>query len=115
MSSLKYEEIGPIDRSAAITTFEGGDFELIARTLIALGLHDSDWRWVQQQGLRFLSHSSELVVRAAILSIAHSARVNRATDKDVVVRALQFIAVDLRYADRVQDALDDIDHYVKDR
>ena len=113
MHALKYEEIGPVSHAEAQASFGSGDVQLIARTLIALGLHDGDWKWVQQQGLRFLSHNSEVVVSAAILSLAHTARVNRSIDKGEVVRALQAIATDPRYAGKVQDALDDIDMYVK--
>lgn len=90
-----------------------GDYKRMAVTLIALGLHDSDWRWVQEQGLRFLSHDSEIVVSAAILSLAYTARVNQSINKDVVIPALRAIAGDPRYAGRVEDALDDIDMFVK--
>ena len=113
MSTLKYDEIGPVSHAGAEVAFDSGNLELIARTLIALGLHDDDWRWVQQQALRFLSHNSETVVSAAILSLAHTARVNQSIDKDKVIPALEAIAEDPRYAGRIQDALDDIYIFTK--
>ncbi len=74
MPTRKYEKIGPVSRSEAEVALASGDIQLIARTLIALGLHDEDWRWVQQQGLHFLSNDSEIVVSAAILALGHTAR-----------------------------------------
>jgi hypothetical protein len=112
---LKYEEIGPISHRQAGASFSSGDVERIARTLVALGLHDTDWKWAQQQCLRFLKHSSEVVVSAAIVALGHIARVNRSIDKAVVVSALRTISADPRFTGKAQDALDDIDMYIKDR
>src|SRR5437016_4264327 len=113
MHAFSYEEIAPVPRSEAEAHLRSGDPEVVAKTLIALGLHDEDRRWVQQQCLRFLSHDTEVVVSAAILSLGHTARVNRSIDKEVVIPALRAVACDPRYAGRVQDALDDIDIFVK--
>lgn len=111
MGSLSYEEIGPVSHAEAEAIFSSGDAEQMAKTLIALGLHDEDWKWVQQRCLQFLTHASQTVVSAAILSLGHTARRNRSIDKDVVVPALQAVANDSRYAGKVQDALDDIEAF----
>lgn len=113
MDHLEYEEIIPVSHSDADANLTSNDNQLIARTLIAIGLHDDDWRWVQRHALSFLSHKSELVVSAAILSLAHTARVNRSIDKAAVTTALNAVATDARYVGKVQDALDDIEVYVK--
>jgi hypothetical protein len=115
MQNLEYEEIRPISHTEAEEALASNDFHSIARTLIAIGLHDEDWRWVQRHALEYLPHESEVVVSAAILSLAHTARVNRAVDKDLVIPALQSIASDSRYTGKVQDALDDIEMFVKGR
>jgi hypothetical protein len=49
MGTLKYEEIGPVSHGEAETVFRNGDPSIIARTLISIGLHDHDWKWVQQK------------------------------------------------------------------
>jgi len=113
--SLKYEEMNSVSHADAERVFSSADCERIARTLVGLGLHDRDWKWVQERCLRFLSNPSELVVSAAILALAHTARVNRTLDRDVVVTALRDLATDIRYAGKVQDALDDISIFVKRR
>jgi hypothetical protein len=114
MSGLKYEQIGPMSRDEAEAALSSGDYHLMARALISIGLHDMDWQWVQQQAIRFLSHRNEILVSAAILSIAHTARVNQAIDKAIVIPALKAVAAeDAKYAGRVQDALDDIRMSVK--
>jgi hypothetical protein len=41
--------------------------------------------------------------------------VNRTLDRDIVVTALRDLATDVRYAGKVQDALDDISIFVKRR
>jgi hypothetical protein len=97
-----------VSHTEAGKALSSNDINLIARTLIAIGLYDDDWKWVQDHALRSLTHDSEIVVSAAILSLAHTARVNRSIDKDVVIPALQAAATDSRYAGKVQDAFDDI-------
>ncbi len=106
---LRYHDIGPLSHSEAEAIFDSGDVRQMATALVALGLHDHDWKWVQEQCLRFLSHESEVMVSAAIVSLGHTARINRTIDKDVVLPALQSVAVDPRFTGKVQDALDDID------
>jgi hypothetical protein len=113
--SLKYEEMDSVSHAEAERVFSSGDCERIARALVALGLHDRDWKWVQVQCLRFLRDRSEIVVSAAILALAHTARVNRALDRDIVANALTELAADVRYAGKVQDALDDISIFVRGR
>ena len=112
MTHLEYEEILPVYRTDADKALSSNDINLIARTLMAIGLYDDDWQWVQHHALRFLTHESEIVVSAAILALAHTARVNRSIDKGVVIAALQAVAADSRYAGKVQDAFDDIEVYV---
>ena len=48
MGALKYEPINPIPHAEAESIFAGNDPMRIAQTLIALGLHDNNWEWVQQ-------------------------------------------------------------------
>lgn len=115
MRDLKYEEIHPMSHAEADEALASDDHHSIGRTLIAIGLHDEDWRWVQHLALKYLFHDSEVVVSAAILSLAHTARVNRSIDKDLVIPALQSIASDSRYTGKAQDALDDIGMFAKDR
>ena len=111
-SKFKYEEIRPQTHIEADDALDSDDPQVIARTLISIGLHDEDWRWVQDRALRYLSHENEVVVSAAILSLAHTARANQSIDKNLVIPALQSVATDSRYTGKVQDALDDIDIFV---
>lgn len=113
MSLLKYEEIHSVSHDEAEANLASEDVELMARTLIALGLYDDDWEWVQEQGVKHLGHKNEVVVSAAILSIAHMARTNGKINKSLVLPALIAVAVDKRYEGRVQDAIDDIEMFVK--
>jgi hypothetical protein len=113
MSEYIYQNIGPLSHADAELALNSREPALIAGTLIAMGLHDLDWLWVQKNAMRFLANENEMVVSAAILSLAHTARVNRSLDKAVVVPALQAVAKEPRYAGSVQDALDDIEQFVK--
>ncbi len=115
MANLEYQELRPLSHTEADEALSSDDHLLIARTLIAIGLHDEDWRWVQHHALGFLSHGSEVVVSAAILALAHTARVNRSIERNMVIPALHALATDSRYAGKVQDALDDIEVNVKTR
>lgn len=108
MFDLKFEEIGPISREDAEARLNSMNPDVLASTLISIGLHDDDWKWGQQLAVKFFSHQNESVVSAAILSLAHSVRVNKAVDKTLAIPALHKLAVDSRFIGKVQDALDDI-------
>lgn len=108
----RYEELLPISKAEADERLSGGDVECIAKTLISVSLHDEDWRWVQQRALYFLTHESEVVVSAAILSLGHTARRNHSIDKTIVIPALRAVATNRSYEGKVQDAIDDIESYV---
>lgn len=111
MQSLTYEDLPPVSREEAEAIFAGTDPGQMAVTLVALGLHAPDPHWVQQQCLRFLSHSDEVVVSAAILAIGHTARIHHTSGGDTIIRALREVAADPRYAGKVQDVLDDIETF----
>jgi hypothetical protein len=113
MDGLRYEDIGPVSHIDAEAAFESARPETIATTLIALGLHGDDIQWIQEKCLSYLTHTNQIVVSAAIVSLGHAARANRTIDKQVVVPALRALAGDPRYAGRVQDALDDIETFVR--
>lgn len=109
-----YEELPVVSHEEAVAIFAEADPKRIAETLVALGLHDADPHWVQEQSLRFLSHSDEVVVSAAILAIGHSARMHRTSGGDTIIQALQAVAADSRYTGKVQDTLDDIETFAKE-
>jgi len=113
VSTFIYEQIDPVSHAEAKAAFATCIDELIAKTLIAIGLHDTDVQWVQEQTLHFLKHESPIVVSAAITAIGHTVRVNQRIDKSRVLPALQPLLEDPRFAGRVEDVLDDIQWYVK--
>ncbi len=111
---MRYEKSVLLTHVEAETIFGNGEPNLIARALIASSLSDTDWQWVQRQALLLLTNDSEIVVSAAIIALAHTARVNQTINLDLVLPALQAVAADTRYRGKVADALDDIQMFVPD-
>ena len=82
--------------------------------LLYIGINETDAEWAQDVCISFSSHKDEDISGLAITCIGHSARINRATNKERVISFLKEKLNDPRLSGRAQDAIDDIDIFVKD-
>ena len=112
---MKYEELGPIDRDEAERTLAGQDAEAVSLALLRLALHDPDWRWVQEQCLRFVGHPDVWVRRNAATSLGHLARLHRQLDSSRVIPVLEKLKKDPEVASEAETALDDLTIFLRPR
>jgi len=109
---MHYEDVQAIDREAAERAFASGEPALVTRALVALALHERDWRWVQNQALSRLSDPNPEIRGTAATCLGHLARLHGASDHHVK-EALEQLVGDPLIAGRVEDALDDIQQYAR--
>jgi hypothetical protein len=89
---------------------QSGAAREIGEALWSAAYYDPDWRWVQSQCLRFLTHADVGVRRNAVTCLGLIAVFHKKLDKDLVLPALQKAAEDPEVKSRAEDSLDDIRH-----
>ena len=82
--SRKYEEITPLSREAVERILHDDVAERVLRAVIAVSMHDSDWRYAQDLCVRLSSHPNFNVRGNAVLGFGHIARVHRQLDRALV-------------------------------
>jgi hypothetical protein len=109
----KYENILPIDKHVAEQIFASGDVEKICYTLVAVGLYEKDWKWAQDSCLKFLLSSNDDISGLAATCLGHIARAHGKLEKEKVLEALKTYSANREIAGQIQDALDDIEMFLK--
>jgi hypothetical protein len=110
---VRFHDVRPIDRAEAEAAFESGDTAAVNRALVSVAYHDPDWRWVQDVCLRFLEHDDAAVKGLAATCLGHLARIHRQLDRERVIHRLEALSDDPELRGRAEDALDDIEHYLR--
>jgi hypothetical protein len=110
MRKPTYQEPQPITREEAEAAFASGQPERIAHALVAVALHESDWRWVQERCLVFARDDVATVRQVAVTCLGHVARIHRRLDLERVLPALDELSRDPEV--QVGDALDDVRMFV---
>lgn len=101
-----------ISRDEALKIFSKGSSDEICDALLAVVLHDHDWKWSQTQCLNFLTHENSDISGLAATCLGHIARIHHKLDKELVVNALKNRLNDTKISGRIQDALDDIEIFL---
>ena len=92
---------------------ESGNENAIIDALLSAAYYDPDWRWVQGLCLRFLDHPATDVRWNAANGLGHIARIHRNLDLELVLPKLLALKEDPSIASSVEDALDDIRHFLR--
>ena len=93
--------------------FSSGSPELITDALVRVALNDPDWQWVQGKCLTFLDSPVSDVRRLAVTCLGHLARIHGELDREKVVRLLNKLRHDDQIGGSVEDALEDIEKFVR--
>jgi hypothetical protein len=83
-SRLKYEEIPEWTRDVVERALRDDDPDALLRAVVAVAMHDADWRYAQDLCIRLSSHPHFNVRGNAVLGFGHIARVHRRLDRVVV-------------------------------
>lgn len=109
----KYQTPQYINKKLAEEAFETNDMKTICEALVAVALHEQDWKWAQDKCLGFLESESSDIRGLAATCLGHIARIHRELDKEKVLSALQTHLSDEYISGQVSDALDDIEMFLK--
>jgi hypothetical protein len=103
---LIFRNSEPVSRVAATAILDGGDPHLIAETLVALAMHESDGEWIEDTCWRMADHADPWVRGTAGLCLGHVARRFRSVRQkswEVVRTLCDDPAVDGRPCDALED------------
>jgi hypothetical protein len=109
------KEYAPLTNEEIEQTFQHTNVRDISQTLVALALHDADWKKVEKYCLEFLEHPDASVRAVAATCIGHLARIHKTLDLDLVLPALyQHLSDPGKWvAGNADNALSDIEIFMK--
>jgi hypothetical protein len=110
-----YESVTPISRADAEVELAFGDTKRVCDALLRLTYHDPEWRWIQNQCVRFARHFDADVRGLAVTCFGHVARIHGALDLDVVSPVLRELRSDPEMGGRVSDTWDDIEVFLANK
>jgi hypothetical protein len=109
-----FKDVPSMDKASLDAAFSSGDTEKICNAMVSMAYHEHDWHWAQEKCLSFLQYSDIQISGLAATCLGHIARIHRQLDKEKVLRSLREKAcINPEVAGRIEDALDDIEAFVK--
>jgi len=102
-----------MDRAKLELLLESGNETAIVDALLSAASYDADWQWVQSVCLRFLDHPAKNVRWNAVTGLGYVARIHGKLEKETVVPRLQALRTDSDIGSNVEDALEDINWYLR--
>jgi hypothetical protein len=111
----KYEEISPSDHQAVEQALRDDVPEVLWRVVIAVSMHDDNWRYAQDLCIRLAAHAHFNVRGNAVLGFGHIARVHGQLDQALVQPIIQAALHDPSDYIRGQavSAVDDTEFFLK--
>lgn len=109
---MDYKKSRRISKQAAEIAFATAEVKCVSQALVSIAFYEPDWKWAQDRCLEFLANESHEVRRLAATCLGHLARIHRQLEKEKVLIALRTHLHDAAISGQVQDALDDIYHYL---
>jgi hypothetical protein len=110
---MKYEAIERRTRESILQSLDSGDPDEIHRALDSAAYWDPDWRWAQEQLLRFANAEDEKILSAVALGFTFLAVFHGEVDEELVIPVLERLKANPRLRGMVEDVEADIEHYVR--
>lgn len=93
---------------------QSADDQVVIEALMSMCFNINDSKWVQRKCIEVITGKGNDEVKGlAITCLGHVARIHADIDREMVMPVLLECMKDVSLSGRVQDALDDIDMFVK--
>ena len=110
---MEFENPRKMSREEIAQSFASKDANKICDALVSMAFYEENWKWSQDQCLLFLSHPNAQIRGLAAVCLGHIARTHRHLNRALVISSLKKLFNDEKIAGQVQDALDDIQVFLK--
>jgi hypothetical protein len=107
----KYSNNFPLDKDSAEKIFASNDVKRICHAMVAVALHEQDWKWVQDKCLMFFMSDNPDISGLAATCLGHVARIHKQLERDKVIPLLRSRLNDPAIAGQIGDALEDIEMF----
>ena len=111
--SYKYNEPTDITKEKFSQIIAEGIIVSMCQAIIDAVHYISDYDWLLAEFRKLLNHTNAEVRGVTVSCIGHLARLNKNADKDQLLQILQPLLSDDEIAGRVEDAMDDINMFLK--
>jgi|SRR5579862_2966654 len=112
---LRFDQPPPITKLEVEDSLSDADSSVTVKALIRMALWETDWEWAERMALRALEDPRKPVKMAALVAIAHLARLHRRLHLELVLPAVNKLLNDPDCCGNAQDALDDIAVFIVKR
>lgn len=109
---MEYRSPSPVSREEAEKIFARGEVANTCEALVSVALHLPDREWLEERILTYLKHGDAEVRRCAAVSLGHVARIHGTVGKEAI-DALRVLLSDSAVAGAAEDAMDDIEMFVR--
>lgn len=113
MNKRDYYEVVPFSKKEAEKAFATGDSGEIAYALLGLAYFESDWEYVRDICIKFLSDENNKNHSTAVICLGHLARIHQVPELKKVIPLLKKFLTDPKIGGIVEDAIQDIKLFTK--
>ena len=110
---MKYESLPPASREWVVAELASGEPERICRALVQTALNEPERGWVEDTIASNLQSEDAYVRGVSATCAGHVARIHRALDVDRLLPLIRALGSDPETLGRMQDALADIERFVR--
>ncbi len=114
-NDLNYAPVQRRTREDILTSLSNGGSQDIRDALISAAYWDDDWRWAQQQLIRFAEHDDNLVLWAVVAGLGFIAAFHGEIDEGTALPVLDRLKKRTALTSDVEETLAEIDHFVTRR
>jgi hypothetical protein len=114
-SDLNYAPVQRQTREGILASLLNGGSQDIRDALISAAYWDDDWRWAQQQLIRFAEHDDDLVLWAVVAGLGFIAAFHGEIDEGTALPVLDRLKKRTALTSDVEETLAEIDHFVTRR
>jgi len=115
MSERVYYKVVPYSPKEAEAVFAKGNSEEISYALLGLAYYEPDWKYVRDLCIKFLSDENSKNHSTAAICLGHLARIHRNPELRNVIPILKGFLADPQIGGIVEDAIQDINLYLKQK
>jgi hypothetical protein len=118
MPESDYSPVLRQSREAILAALDGGTPKEVAAALLSAAYWDPDWKWAEEQLIRFAAHDDPQVLWTVASGFGLLAAFHGDIDEEIVGPILTRMVADLGVpglADAASNSMDEIDHFVRRR
>jgi len=111
---MRYEAIPALSVAEVTAAVQKGDAGEVTVAVLSASLHATEWEWAQGICVQQMAHKSPAVRGAALIGMAHIARIHRKLDRAAALSAIEagLHDPDPHVRGQAEDAADEVETFL---